>query len=42
MIRQAVLQYIHEEHAMDRLTTLLAGRKAVMIHREKTLQAASP
>ncbi|AFS69549.1 iron-containing alcohol dehydrogenase family protein [Exiguobacterium antarcticum] len=42
MIRQAVLQYIHEERAVDRLTELLAGRKTVMIHGEKALQAASP
>lgn len=40
MIRQAVLQYIHEERAVDRLMTLLADRKAVMLHGKQALEAA--
>lgn len=39
MIRQAVLQYIHEEHAADRLSELLQGRKAVLIHGEQALKS---
>jgi len=40
MIRQAVLQYIHEEHAVDRLSELLQGRKAVLIHGKQALKSS--
>ncbi|MDI3236295.1 iron-containing alcohol dehydrogenase family protein [Exiguobacterium antarcticum] len=40
MIRQAVLQYIHEEQAVNRLSELLRGRKAVLIHGEQALQSS--
>ncbi|MGE6556039.1 iron-containing alcohol dehydrogenase family protein [Exiguobacterium artemiae] len=40
MIRQAVLQYIHEEQAVDRLSELLRGRKAVLIHGERALKSS--
>ena len=41
MIRQAVLQYIHEEQAVDRLSELLRGRKAVLIHGEQALKSSA-
>lgn len=41
MIRQAVLQYIHEEQAVERLSELLRGRKAVLIHGEQALKSSA-
>ncbi|WP_251132638.1 hypothetical protein [Exiguobacterium sp. s80] len=42
MIRQAVLQYIHEKEAVSQLDTLLGKRSGVLLHGAKALQAANP
>ncbi len=42
MIRQAVLQYIHEKEAVSQLDTLLGERSGVLLHGAKALQAANP
>ncbi|WP_214848842.1 iron-containing alcohol dehydrogenase family protein [Exiguobacterium sp. s193] len=41
MIRQAVLQYIHEKEAVEHLMPLLDGRRAILLHGEKALQASA-
>ncbi|HBQ76164.1 MAG TPA: hypothetical protein DD663_04745 [Exiguobacterium sp.] len=41
MIRQAVLQYIHEEHALDQLEEVIGDRSAVLIHGRQAYEAAA-
>jgi len=41
VIRQAVLQYIHEEHALDQLEEIIGNRSAVLIHGRQAYEAAA-
>ena len=41
MIRQAVLQYIHEENALDQLEQIIGNRLAVLIHGRQAYEAAA-
>ncbi|MGI1806016.1 iron-containing alcohol dehydrogenase family protein [Exiguobacterium sp. TDN 0502] len=41
MIRQAVLQYIHEENALDQLKEVIGNRSAVLIHGRQAYEAAA-
>ncbi|MCY1692315.1 iron-containing alcohol dehydrogenase [Exiguobacterium sp. SL14] len=41
MIRQAVLQYIHEENALDQLEQIIGNRSAVLIHGRQAYEAAA-
>jgi len=41
VIRQAVLQYIHEEHALDQLEEVIGDRSAVLIHGRQAYEAAA-
>lgn len=41
MIRQAVLQYIHEKNALDQLEEVIGNRSAVLIHGRQAYESAA-